>query len=64
MNKSLPQFKSAQEAMTYFEKYGRLEYFGRGTDMARIINYHVKDGRLLRIYIYDNGKVEYINQGQ
>ena len=60
MAKPLPQFNSLAEAKAYYEKYGRLEYFGRGGRMAEycIFNYHVKDGRMLRINIYDSGKVE------
>lgn len=58
--KPLPQFNSLAEAVTFYEKYGRLEFFGRGGPMAEycIYNYHVKDGRLLRINIYNSGKVE------
>lgn len=58
--KQLPQFNSLAEAIAYYEKYGRLEFFGRGGAMAEycIYNYHVKDGRLLRINIYNSGKVE------
>lgn len=58
--KELPQFNSLAEAKAYYVKYGRLEYFGRGGANYEycIFNYHVKDGRLLRINIYDSGKVE------
>jgi hypothetical protein len=60
LKKTLPQFNSLEEAQTYFSKYGKLEYFGRGGHMYEycIYNYKVKDGRLLRINIYNNGKVE------
>lgn len=63
MNKKpLPQFNSLAEAKAYYGKFGRLQYFGRGGDdhKAGIYTYHVKDGRVLRIYIYENGKVEEI----
>lgn len=56
----LLQFNSLDEAIEFYSKYGRLEFFGRGGDRYEycIYNYHVRDGRLLRINIYDSGKVE------
>lgn len=58
--KELPQFKSGKEAVAYYERFGKLEYFGRAGAKYEycVYNYHVKDGRLLRINIYDDGKVE------
>ena len=55
----LPQFNSLNEAIQYYSQYGRLEYFGRAGDMYEycIYNYHVRDGRLLNINIYDDGRV-------
>jgi hypothetical protein len=60
----MPQFNSLQEAKAYFEQYGKLEYFGRaGTQYEYCVyNYHVRDGRILMIDIYDNGKV--VNNGE
>lgn len=59
MTKPLPQFNSLAEAKAYYEKYGRLEYFGRGGAMAEycIFNYYVKDGRKLALNFYDDGRV-------
>lgn len=57
--KPLPQFNSLAEAITFYEKYGRLEFFGRGGAMAEycIYNYHVKDGRKLALNFYNDGRV-------
>lgn len=57
--KPLPQFNSLAEAVTFYEKYGRLEFFGRGGAMAEycIYNYHVKDGRKLALNFYNDGRV-------
>lgn len=57
--KQLPQFSSLEEAKKYYEKYGKLEFFGRGGHMYEycIYNYRVKDGRKLRINIYNDGRV-------
>lgn len=58
--KPLPQFNSLAEAKEFYEKYGRLEFFGRGGRMAEycIYKYHVRDGRVLSLFIYNDGRVE------
>ncbi|WDI05028.1 hypothetical protein PUW25_26020 (plasmid) [Paenibacillus urinalis] len=60
MNKPLPQFDSLDEAVKYYEKYGELIYFGRsGLNYEYCVyNYRVRDGRLLRMNIYNDGRVE------
>lgn len=61
MRKSLPQFKSAKEAVDYFEQYGELTFYGKSGQNYEysLFDYKVRDGRLLKINIYDNGKVVY-----
>lgn len=60
LRKPLPQFNSLREAIEFFDKYGKLEFFGReGRDFEYCVyKYHVRDGRVLRLNIYMNGKVE------
>lgn len=57
IKKPLPQFNSHDEAEEYYKQYGELVYFGRVGEYF-VYNYHVRDGRILPINIYDNGKVE------
>lgn len=61
LKKPLPQFNSHDEAVDYYSKYGKLEYFGHAGYKGEycVYNYHVRDGRLLRINIYESGRVEY-----
>ncbi|RPK19994.1 hypothetical protein [Paenibacillus xylanexedens] len=63
MPKTLPQFKSLDEAIAYYKMYGELKYFGRAGERYEycVYNYHVRDGRTLGINIYDDGKVELRN---
>lgn len=58
-DKPLPQFSSLAEAKSYYEKYGRLEYFGRAGDHYEycVYNYHVRDGRKMALNFYDDGRV-------
>lgn len=60
MPKKLPQFTSLDEAVAYYEKFGRLEFFGRAGQNYEycVYNYHVRDGRVLGINIYNDGRVE------
>lgn len=56
----LPQFSSLEEAKSYYSKYGKLVYFGRAGRHYEycVYNYYVRDGRVLKLNIHDNGKVE------
>lgn len=63
LRKPLPQFTSLEEAIEFFERYGELEFFGRaGKDHEYCVYlYRVKDGRVLKLNIYDSGKVEIVD---
>lgn len=59
--KPLPQFKSHDEAIAYYSKYGEFDKpHGRiGENYECVLyTYKVKDGRTLRLKIYDDGRVE------
>jgi hypothetical protein len=61
----LPEFRSGDEARAYFERYGRLEFYGRaGLDYEYCVySYHVRDGRTLALDIYDDGRVKLRQEG-
>lgn len=56
------KFPSFDTARAYLEERGRLEFFGRIGDRAEIFvyNLHTHDGRLFRLFVYEDGKVEVI----
>lgn len=59
--KPLPQFNSLAEAKAYYNKYGKLSPpFGRIGPRAEynLYLYHVIDGRVMRLLITNDGKVE------
>lgn len=60
MKKPLPQFNSLDEAKAFYSKYGSLTPHGRiGQNYeCMLYTYKVKDGRLMRLKLYDDGRVE------
>lgn len=52
-----PKLGSFEEAKAYLKKFGELEYFGKIGDYY-VYNYHVRDGRLIPVNIYTDGKIE------
>lgn len=54
------QFATLEEALSYLEKRGTLEYFGRNGRNAEqyIFLLHLPNGRTYDVTVYDNGKVE------
>jgi hypothetical protein len=56
--KPLPQFSSRQESEEFYAKYGELESWGQLMDGSTLYTLKVRDGRLLRLKFFDDGKVE------
>ena len=56
--KPLPQFNSLQESVDYYSKYGKLQYWGVIDIGCKFYSLDVVDGRLLRLKLYDDGRVE------
>jgi len=56
----LPTFKSREEAKSYLEQFGTFEYFGRDGHRGDlyVYNFHQRDGRIIPLNIYEDGRVE------